>query len=255
MLAGGVQLSKLLAGGVHPIAHRTDMSWEPRQPGNADHRDPAPSPPAAETPRPVGCTAPPYWRRGPCGRPAPERGPRDGRQHLLRAVLRHLLHPHRPVVGRRREAPALAARPRHAAPGRVGLPRLPAPRPDGPVRADRRQREPGLLAGQLRRHRRHRLRLDRDPAAPGPRRRGRRPVRALLVGRRRRLRGRGRARRRPRDRPLDRHHPAAGRGHHARPPRGPRPRPGLGVHDARGARRRPPEHVAVASVGRWRSTR
>ena len=78
--------------------------------------------------------------------------------------------------------------PGHAAPGRVGLPRLPAPRADGPVRADRRQREPGLLAGQLRRHRRDRLRLDGDAAAPRPGRRGRRPVRALLVGRRGRLR-------------------------------------------------------------------
>ena len=56
------------------------------------------------------------------------RGGPHGRQHLLRAVLRHLLHAHRAVVERRREAPALAARPRHAPPGRLGLPRLPAAR-------------------------------------------------------------------------------------------------------------------------------
>ena len=74
--------------------------------------------------------------------------PRDGRQHLLRAVLGHLLHPDRPVVERRREAPALAARPGHAPPRRLGLPRLPPPRAHGAVRADRRQREPGVLAGR-----------------------------------------------------------------------------------------------------------
>ena len=78
----------------------------------------------------TGAGRTPGWPRG---------GISHGRQHLLRAVLRDLLHAHRALVDGRREAPALVARPGHAPAGRLGLPLVPAAGAHGVVRSDRRQ--------------------------------------------------------------------------------------------------------------------